>query len=424
MKLLYFYLLIAFPSIVFAQSNYQQGYILKNNGDTLRGYINYTESSYSPVAVEFKASKADKAMQQFTPLDIKAFQITGSEDYVSYIGSISTNKNVVPNLPGGLDTSTTNGAVFLEPLITGRHITLFYNNEPSKNRFFIAETNGPPVELKYYPYYEDAATTIIEHYIYRGQLLLYNNKFNDGNPQLVNRINDVMFNKADLEKIVNLINNDGVYKPNEGHNANKKPSVIRLFAGVGANSITTTYTYGSFNPAIPTNSVQHSNSVTPKISLGADFFINPSVQQIIFRIELSYSYSNNRFDHSVTAENATIKSYSLAFTQRTITVTPQVLFNIYNKNKLKIYIDGGLSDNNTFTPNNPIVPNGLSYDHLYNFKPFWANYAFQAGVVLDKKIEFAFTFTNSVPSLTTFPDVVTIANRSTCLSVKYLFGSN
>lgn len=165
--------------------------------------------------------------------------------------------------------------------------------------------------------------------------------------------------------------------------------------------------------------------MTPKISLGTDFFINPSVQQIIFRIELSYSYSNNRFDHSVTAENATIKSYSLAFTQRTITVTPQVLFNIYNKNKLKIYIDGGLSDNNTFTPNdNPIVSGGLSSDYLYRFKPFWANYAFQAGVVLDKKIEFAFTFTNSIPSLTTFPDVVTIANRSTCFSVKYLFGRN
>ena len=423
MKLLYICLLIAFPSIIFAQSNYQQGYILKNNGDTLKGYINYTESGYSPVAIQFKVNKVDKAVQQFTPVDIRAFQITGFENYVSYIGSISTNKNVIPNLPGGLDTSTTTGAVFLKPLITGRHITLFYNNEPSKDRFFIAETNEPVVELKYYPYYEDAATTIIERYLYRGQLLSYNDKFNGGNPKLVSRINDVLFNQADLKKIVNLINNDGVDKPNENHNANKKLSHVRLFAGVGANSITTSYTYGGFNPAIPTNSVQHSNSVTPKISLGADFFINPGVQRIVFRLEFSYSYSNDRFIHSVPGENATITSYSLAFTQRTITVTPQVLFNIYNKNKLKIYIDGGLSDNNTFTSNsNPIVSNGFTSDLLYKFKPFWANYSFQAGVVLDKKIEFAFTFTNSARYLTTFPDVVTIAKRSTCFSVKYLFG--
>jgi hypothetical protein len=425
MKLLAIALLIAFPSIIFAQSNYQQGYVLKNNGDTLKGYIKYPESGYSPVSIEFKVSKADKAVRQFTPLDVKAFQITGFEDYVSYVGTISTNKNVIPNLPYGLDTSTTNGAVFLKPLITGRRITLFYDNEPSKNRFFIAETNGPTDELKYYPYYEGATNGIVEHNIYRGQLLLYNNKFNGGNPQLVSKINDVMFNEADLERIVNLINDDGVDKPNKGINANKKPSGVRLFAGVGANSITTKYTYSSFNPSIPANSVQYSNSVTPKISLGADFFINPSVQRLIFRVELSYSYSNNRFDHSVPAENTTIKSYSLAFTQRTITVTPQVLFNIYNKNKLKIYIDGGVSDNNTSTPNsNPIVSNGFSSDYLYKFTPFWANYSLQAGVVLDKKIEFAFTFTNSAPNLTTFPDAVNIANRSTCFSVKYLFGRN
>ncbi len=423
MKLLAITLFIAFPLITFAQSNYQQGYILKNNGDTLKGYINYPESGYSPVAIEFKVSKADGTVREFTPLDIKAFQITGFQDYVSYVGPISMNKNVIPNLPYGLDTSTTNRSLFLEPLITGRYITLFYNNEPSKNRFFIAETNGSTDELKYYPYYEGTARDIVEHNTYRGQLLLYNNKFNGGNPQLASRINDVMFNEADLKKIVNLINNDGVDKPNENLNANKKPSGVRLFAGVGANSITTAYTYGSFNPAIPTNTVKYSNSVTPKISLGADFFIDPNVQRLIFRVELSYSYSNNRFDHSVTAENTTIKSYSVAFTQRTFTITPQVLFNIYNKNKFKIYIDGGLSDNNTSTPNNNlIVSNGNSSYYLFKFQPFWANYSLQAGVVLDKKIELAFAFTNSAPNLTTFPDAVNIANRSACFSVKYLFG--
>jgi hypothetical protein len=423
MKLFTIALSIAFPSIIFAQSNYQHGYVLKNNGDTLKGYINYTESGYSPVSVEFKASKADKAALQCTPLDIRAFQITGFVNYVSYIGTLSANKNIIPNLPYSLDTSTTHSAVFLKPVTTGRHLTLFYNNEPAKNRFFIAEANGPAEELKYYPYYDGTARGIVEHNTFRGQLLLYNNKFNGGNPQLVNRINDVMFNEADLEKIVNLINNNGLDQPNKGISANKKPSAIRLFAGIGANNISSKYTYGGFNPAIPTNSSTYSNSITPKIGFGADFFINPSVQRLIFRVELSYSYSNNSFIHSVTGANTTIRSYPLGFSERTFTVTPQVIFNIYNENKLKIYIDGGVSDNNTSSPNNnPIVSAGLGNDFLFKFKPFWANYSFQAGVVLAKKIELAFTVTNSAPNMTTFPDVVTIANSSTCVSVKYLFG--
>ncbi len=423
MRLFTIALLIALPSIIFAQSNYQPGYVLKNNGDTLKGFVNYPESGYFPVSVDFKVSKTDKAVQQYTPNDIKAFQITGFESYVSYVGVISTNKNIVPNLPYGLDTSVTAGAVFLKPLITGKHLTLFYNNEPSKNRFFIAETNGQPVELKYYTYYDGASNGIVEHNTYRGQLQLYNAKLNNGNSKLLDKINDVMFNEADLARIVNLINNNGGYEQDRSSNTNKKPSGIRLFASLGANSTNTKYTYAAFNPAIPANTVRNSSSTAPKIALGADFFINPNVQRIIFRLELSYSYSNDRFDHSVTGPNTTINMYSLAFTERTFSVTPQILVNVYNKEKLKIYIDGGVSDNNSSTPdNNPIVSNGFSSDYLYKFKSFWVNYSLQAGAVFNKRIELFVTYYTAGSSVTTFPDNIDIANKSICVGVKYLLG--
>jgi hypothetical protein len=422
MKLLAIALLMAFPSIIFAQTNYQQGYVLKKNGDTLKGYINYHELAYSPLAVEFKIKKDDKAVQRFAPSDIKAFQITGFEDYVAFEGAISTNKNIVPDLPYALDTTTTRGAVFLKPITNGRHLALFYNNEPGKDRFFISEANGGMHELKYYPYYDGIASRIVDHYTYRGQLLLYNNEFNNGNVQLADKINDVMFNEADLKKIVNLINNNGVNKRADNVNVYKKISRFRLFAGVGANSISSTYTYGSFNPAIQTYSLTHTNSVTPKISLGADLFVDPPVQRLIFRFELSYASFNSSFTHSVTAENATIRSFPLGFTERTITVTPQAIFNVYNKHKLKIYLDAGGSANSELSPdNNPVETNGSEKDHVFRFRPFWSNYLLQAGVVLNRKIEFAFSFTNPTSILTTFPDNVKMANSSTCLSVRYLF---
>jgi len=422
MKLFTIALLITFPSIIFAQSNYQAGYVLKKTGDTLKGYINYHELAYSPLSVEFKIKKDDKSVQQFTASDIKAFQVTGFEDFVAFEGAISINKNIIPDLPYQLDTTTTNGAIFLKPVTKGRHLALFYNNEPGKNRFFIGEANGRVIELKYYPYYDGIASRIVDHDTFRGQLLLYNNEFNNGNEQLLAKINDAMFNEADLKKIVNLINNNGVNKPANDVNNYKKIPGFRLFAGLGANNISSTYTYGSFNPAIPANSSTHSSSVTPKIVLGADLFVDPPVQRLIFRLELSYAYSNDSYVHSATAENATFKSYTIPFTDRTITVTPQAIFNVYNEHKLKIYLDAGGSLNSTLSPdNNPVETNGQERDNVFKFRPFWTNYLLQAGVVLNRKIELAFTYTNSRPVLSTFPDFVVMANSSACLSVRYLF---
>ena len=56
MRSLFIALLIAFPAVVFAQTNYQPGYIVQNSGDTVKGFINYQEWRYSPSAVAFKVT--------------------------------------------------------------------------------------------------------------------------------------------------------------------------------------------------------------------------------------------------------------------------------------------------------------------------------------------------------------------------------
>jgi hypothetical protein len=93
MRLIYLSLLVIFPSIIFAQSNYHDGYVLKNNGDTIKGYIDYREWMISPKSIDFKINKKDKQRLQFDPTTIKRFQINGLETYVSYVGKISINKS-------------------------------------------------------------------------------------------------------------------------------------------------------------------------------------------------------------------------------------------------------------------------------------------------------------------------------------------
>ncbi|MDB5006795.1 MAG: hypothetical protein JWP45_1188 [Mucilaginibacter sp.] len=401
MKLLSTALLIVFPSLIFAQSNYHPGSVLKNNGDTLKGYINYREWDYSPQTIEFKQSKADTGVLIFNPQLIKRFQVTGMENYISYVGLASANKNEFPNIPVGLDTTTVKAAIFLKPLVTGKYISLFYNNELYKNRFFIAEKDQLPVELKYYEYYDNTRTHEVFHNLYRGQLLLYVNKFNSGDQKLIRDIEDVRFEQQDLESIVDKINNVNFKsKGRDTINYNKATSNIRVFGGVGINSVATTY-----------NGLYRSNTLGTKVDLGIDIFANPNIQQFVFRIELSYNSLSGSFNSPATGTNNT--SDNLSFTQSSFALTPQILYNIYNKDKFKVYIDGGFAFYKfSYSNNGNDIPN--------QSRPFWAYIPLQAGLVFNKRIEVSFTI-SSFNTAAYYSTVEVVSKISKTLGLKVFF---
>ena len=63
MKLILILLLVIIPEFVFSQSNYYEGYVVKNNGDTLKGYIDYRNWEYSPVSFNFKVKLTDNQIK-------------------------------------------------------------------------------------------------------------------------------------------------------------------------------------------------------------------------------------------------------------------------------------------------------------------------------------------------------------------------
>jgi hypothetical protein len=425
MRSLFIALLIALPAIVLAQPNYHEGYVLKNNGDTLKGYINYREWAYSPLSVEFKPNKNSNEVLQFNPQTIKGFQITGFETYVSYIGLISTDKNIFPDIPSNLDTIREQRAIFLKQLVTGNNVTLYLNNEIHENRYFIAERNEIPVELKYYEYYVSSKSDEVYDNIFRGQLLLLINKFKNGNQKLLNEITEARYNEPDLEQITAQLNDENVSSLPKGKNTNSHPNLFRLFAGLGVNDITTTYKYSqsingttnSNGTTVTTNYASyHSNMIAPKINFGIDIFINPNVQQFIFRSELSFSYSNGLFNRTVETITGDYLTYNYKFTQYTTSLTPQLLFNVYNTDKLKFYIDGGVALNiSSYGYNNAAEVDQNSLQ----LQSFWAYFPFQAGVVFNKKTEIYFTYTTGA-SFSSYSDF-SVSNQYMCLSMKYLF---
>jgi len=414
MKLFSTLLLTFFSLTVFAQSNYHEGYVLKNNGDTLKGFVNYRDWNESPRSIDFKKDKNDKQAVQFDPKTIKEFKITGLETYITYTGKISADKTHFPDLPDGLDTTKKQDTIFLKQLVTGNHLTLLQHRDEFRTRFFIAEKNGAPVELTYHEYYNDSKQ-VIKSNIFKGQLLLYVNKFIPGNSKVIAGIEQSAYEQTDLESIVEKINDNGT--------AGKRKSSNRLFAGIGINSTSTQVNDINTQPAIV---ITHT-TISPKINLGIDVFVNPNVQQFIFRGELSFSYINPRLFYPVTVNSETTANV-YSFNQYTATVTPQLLFNVYNKDNCKVYIDGGAALNFSAYTNNKfsLSPTNTNSGTIQIPKPYvlkssWISFPVQAGVALNKKIEFSFTY---VPyaSYTNYSSFFA-SNRSMCLGVKYLFGS-
>ena len=247
------------------------------------------------------------------------------------------------------------------------------------------------------------------------------------NQRLLSILQQTKFNSADLKSIVNEINNDGIKGQGNEIGPQKESSNIRLFAGIGANNTITRYNYSSSlsNSTntlgnISTNlnmSSYHSTTVAPTINLGIDILVNPNVQQFIFRAELSYSYADGSFNRPVTADNSVVTNYNYSFTQRNATIKPQLIYNFYNTDKLKFYVDGGVginlssyADKTTGTNPTPLI-----------LQSVWASYSLQAGVVFNRKIEIYFNYN----TFTTYSDPgyvdFTIANQTTCIGVKYLF---
>jgi hypothetical protein len=228
MKLLII-LLVALPTVIFAQTNFHKGYVVKNNGDTVKGYVDYREWGQNPLSINFRVNKNDQQTQQFTPSSIKSFQIDGLDTYISYVGLISQDRNHFPDLSGKLDTSKIQATIFLKLLTTGSRVSLYSQSDEKKTRFFVAEANEIPVELKYYQYYNDDHDAV-ERPFFRGQLIFYINKYDPGNAGLINSAESAAFDDAPLTYLINKING------NKGGVVNGAPkkSSFRFFAGAGA----------------------------------------------------------------------------------------------------------------------------------------------------------------------------------------------
>jgi len=336
----YFYcIILAFfltPLFSSAQSNYRPGYVVTLKGDTLNGFINYKDWDKNPKIIAFKPSlQADKT--EYSGKDITAFTLTGYEKYKRFNVLISQDDVDHSKMVQWLDTTRKLDTVFLRMITTGKNLTLYAYKDKIKPRYFISEKGATPVELEYHIYIDTVYSTVTHvKNTYKIQLQKLTATYRPHDQKLVDEIQLNAYNEEALSDIVYKLNGSP-----ESQKAVLTRNAPVFFAGISGSRFSSSFKVGSDETAVTNNQ----STFAPGLDIGIDVYTNKNVGRWIFRIELAAMPNSVNISYITTQGTASTTDYDLKFKQLDFTFTPQLIYNLYNTDKFKFYLDAGIALN-------------------------------------------------------------------------------
>lgn len=407
-------LLLALPISATAQINLKNGYVVKNSGDTVKGYVNFKERSQNPKSVNFRI-QPNGLEQAFTIRDCKAFAIDKFESYRRAVVKISLSDVQIGHLSSGVDTSSKTDTVFLKILADGKNVTLYSYTDKIKKRFYIQDKNSSVAnELirNVYNHPSDGKLVITDN-VFAKQLKEIIEKY--GAQTEVASLEGVKYSDKELKTIV--------YAINKKEYIDQKIKATRFFSGVGLN-VSKGYYKGNID--FTNEAAMVKTSYFPMITGGVDLFANPNTKKLVYRVELSLLISKNEI--STTTNDVSRAAISHSFNQFTVALTPQLLYNFYNADKLKVfgtlgaalnfssYSNNVSSRTNSFRNETTVTPNEVKIES-FNFAP-----QATAGVVLNNKIEISAGY--SLPSIIASFAAYDLYMKRYRLGINYFFGKS
>jgi hypothetical protein len=331
----FIFALFLFPLSAIAQSNYKPGYVVSLKGDTLQGYIDYKEWERNPESIDFKSTLSGAPAESFTAKNARGFAVNGLEYFKRFVVRISRDQVELSNVKQGADTSSITDAVFLRVLTLGKNISLFSYTDKIKTRYYILDgTAGQPQELVYRIYYSAENSTLLQtENRFRIQLEYLAQKYHINNSGLETQISSSAYLEGDILKIAQGINGETAkqFTP-------KSRLGTRWYGGIGITNNNLSF--------IGVIQYANNSSTFPKIAAGFDLFLNKNTQKLFFRAELSLSGNAHSFSFG---PDATGYSSSLSkVVQHNVTISPQVVYNLYNSDQFKFFFGAGISFNLSF----------------------------------------------------------------------------
>jgi hypothetical protein len=319
---------------LFAQKNFQPGYVVTWKGDTVRGFIDYKEWDNSPVHISFKSAGADGDKKEYKASDIRSFEVSGKEAYLGSVVKISLHPTKVSDLHGR-DTSWKIDTVFLKVIEAGKVATLLSYVDNIKERFYVLEEGQQqPTELLIMEYIREGSMSLVTESVYKGQLqaLMFNK--NVTTDKLSQRIEDAAYEERDLKEIISLMNRAGGGE----QAAKKKASRTYWFAGAGLQRDKLLF---DGDISFATNAVSNVSTWLPKVSAGLDLFANPSVGKFFYRFEVGYQLNKA----TATAQLSPDVKAVYEISGSTISLQPQVNYAVYNSARIKVPLGVGVAYN-------------------------------------------------------------------------------
>ena len=162
---------VLFCPFLKAQKNYQQGYVVTNTGDTLKGEVDYKNWVQNPERIVLKTSK--KEVEYDAVKDIQGFGVNGKAVYVRKQISL----NMTPFEPRKLLRSNqwivvADTTLMIKQLVKGR-ISLFnFQDLNGKTHFFVQKEGKVIEELVDHYYLRNVNGTLFEAHndLYNNQL--------------------------------------------------------------------------------------------------------------------------------------------------------------------------------------------------------------------------------------------------------------
>lgn len=289
----------------FGQENFLSGYIIKINGDSLKGYVDYRNWKINPDKIFFKEELSSNKTN-YNAIDIKAFGVEG-EKYVSAIAeteiSPSSLNNITPDpaLRIIIDTS------FLQCIIQGEKSLYYKVNSFGNDQFYIEMDNKYELlTFKRYLAKRDGKDVAAENKKYLGQLSFYLNSCSD----VQTKLNDTQYNTKSLKELFQ------VYYSCSGTAIEfaKEKEKVQVEFGVLAGMSLTTINFKSDDYKYLV-SADFPQSANPAFAVFADIIIPRNQGKLSFYNELSYtSYkADGRYDDITNDEDYTYTFTTLEY---------------------------------------------------------------------------------------------------------------
>lgn len=425
MKHFYKFLSIVFlPLSLLAQSNYKPGYVVTLKGDTIRGLVDLRNWDSNPTVISFRTA-ANAGIQKFSVHDTRAFAVPGIVTYRRYICPVSLDETRPAHLVSGRDTGYKIDTVFLKELQRGKNVALYAYSDQIKTRFYVGERpDYLPTELVYRIYLDADAVGnnrggSVSENTFLKQLFALAAKYDALDDKLTRDLQDAGYVSSDMLPVVSKIN--GLSKQDIEQKYSEKTS-FSVFAGGGLNIAATTSGQGSSYLA---GGGKNYTSFSPAIAVGINLVPNSVTGNVQLRLRLLVTQA--AFNPAYTLSVTPYVPVRATFNQMQYVIGPQVLYNFYNAEKLKIYAGIGIDfarytySNAHFGSQNPAVSdNGIGANEPFYFNGLDNSFCGQLGVQIDRKFEIFASY--STATATTRGGYWALNTQNDQIGFVFLFG--